>query len=88
VLPFADPLATYAGDTFVATGWTEPPDDVDQSSHIFTSSDGLSWTEFVPPPFRMNDCTPRALEGGDDRVVFLGRGGCEGLWVSLAPDAS
>jgi hypothetical protein len=87
VLPFGDPLATYAGDTFIATGWTEPPDDLQQSAHVFTSPDGRNWTEFVPAPFRMNDCYATSLEGADDRAILLGRDGCAGIWVSLAPGA-
>lgn len=53
--------------------------------HIYTSPDGLIWTDFVEPDFRTIECYTGALEGADDRVVFLGTNECEGIWLSLAP---
>jgi hypothetical protein len=84
VLPAGDPLVTYAADTYIVTTniWELDPR---FGAQVFTSRDGLRWTEFVETAFRPRDCDARELEGTEDRVVMLGEGGCEGLWVSLAP---
>jgi hypothetical protein len=87
VFPAADPLVTYAAETFIVAGFIEPNDDPQQGAHIFTSADGRSWTELVEPDFRTGDCWATGLEGAEDRAMFLGRGACEGVWVSLAPGA-
>jgi hypothetical protein len=83
-LPVGDPLVTYAADTYIVTTGIGHRD----GAQVFTSPDGLRWAEFVETDFRSTgstDCYARELEGADDRVVMLGGGGCEGLWVSLAP---
>ncbi len=85
LLPVEEPHVTYAGAKFVLTGMIEANDDPEQGAHIYTSPDGLSWTEFVDPDLRTTECYADALEGALDRVVLLGRSGCDGIWVSLAP---
>jgi hypothetical protein len=83
-LPVGDPLVTYAADTYIVTTGIGHRD----GAQVFTSPDGLRWAEFVETDFRSTgstDCYARELAGADDRVVMLGGGGCEGLWVSLAP---
>jgi hypothetical protein len=87
VLPAGDPLVTYAADTYIVTTSIWDRDDP-FGVHVFTSPDGLRWTEFAETDFRSTDCYARELEGAEDRVVMLGGGGCEGLWVSRAPGAT
>lgn len=52
---------------------------------MFTSPDGINWTEFVETDFDVNECYFQALEGADDRAVLLGSNDCEGIWLSRAP---
>ena len=85
VLPAGDPLVTYAADTYIMTIDIWDRDDPRFGAPVFTSPDGLRWTEFVETDFRSTDCYARELEGAEDRVVMFGGSGCEGLWVSLAP---
>lgn len=85
ILPVGDPVVTYAADTYIVTTYIWDRDDPRFGAQVFTSPDGLRWTEFVETDFRSTDCYARELEGADDRVVMLGGGGCEALWVSLAP---
>jgi hypothetical protein len=88
VLPVGDPLVTYAADTYIVTASIEDRDDPRYGAQVFTSPDGLRWTEYVDTDFRSGDCFARELEGAEDRVVILGGGSCEGLWVSRAPGAT
>jgi len=83
--PVSEPYVTFAGGKFILSASIEDNDDPGQGVHVYTSSDGLSWTEFVEPDFRTGECYTSGLEGADDRVVFLGSNECEGIWVSLAP---
>ena len=85
VLPVGEPRLTYAAESFILTGTIEDRDDPDEGAHVFTSPDGLTWTEFVETDFDVTECYFEALEGGDDRAVLLGTNDCEGIWVSLAP---
>jgi hypothetical protein len=42
VFPAADPLVTYAAETFIVAGFIEPNDDPQQGAHIFTAVPGPS----------------------------------------------
>ena len=81
----SEPYVTFAGGRFILSASIEDNDDPGQGVHIYTSPDGLSWTEFVEPEFRIGECYTGGLEGAKDRVVFLGTNDCEGIWVSIAP---
>ncbi len=84
VLQVGEPRLTYAAGTFILTGEIDAGDDADRGVHVFTSSDGTSWTEFETD-LRLRSCYAGALEGAPDRVVLLGVEECEGIWVSRAP---
>lgn len=84
VLPVGEPRVTFAADRFILTGEIDGGDDADQGVHVFTSPDGVNWTEFETD-LHTRSCYTGALEGAEDRVVLLGVDECEGIWVSLAP---
>jgi hypothetical protein len=81
----SEPYVTFAAGMFILSASIENNDVPGQGVHIYTSPDGLSWTEFVEPDFQTRECYTTALEGAVDRVVFLGSVECEGIWVSGAP---
>lgn len=85
--PVTDAYVTFAAGTFILAGLIESLRDPAHGVHIYTSPDGLSWTEFVETEFRTGECYASALEGAEDRVIFLGTSDCEGIWVSRAPGA-
>lgn len=84
VLQVEEPWVTYAADTFIVAGEKDGGDDADRGVHIFTSPDGMSWTEFETD-LLLKSCYTGALVGAEDRVVLLGVNECSGIWVSRAP---
>lgn len=84
-LPVNEAYVTFAAGLFILSASIENNDVPGQGVHIYTSPDGLSWTEFVETDFQGRECYSTALEGAEDRVVFLGSVECEGIWISRAP---
>lgn len=84
-LPVAEPKLTYAADRFILTGTIEDRDDPNAGAHVFTSLDGITWTEFFETDFDVTECYFEALEGAENRAVLLGSNDCEGIWLSRAP---
>lgn len=87
VLQVEEPWVTYAAGTFIVAGEKDGGDDADRGVHIFTSPDGMSWTEFETD-LLLKSCYTGALVGAEGRVVLLGLNECSGIWVSRAPGAT
>jgi hypothetical protein len=87
VIPVGGPQLTYAADRFILTGIIEDRDDPERGAHVYTSPDGTTWTEYLVREFRETECYPSVLAASSDRVVLLASDPCEGIWVSLAPNA-
>ena len=73
------PQVAFTAETYVLAGLAH--DGGDPPSRVFISRDGVAWTE-QQTDLPEGGCHVRDLLGGPSRLLFLGDGGCSGLWLS------
>jgi hypothetical protein len=72
-----EPHVAYTGQSYVLVGLANLLGD----PVVLTSPDGLAWSQRTTD-LPQGECHARDLIGGPSGVLFLGDGGCTGIWLS------